>query len=132
MTNVIIYSMEFNDWLNEEMRKRGLSQNQLAKKAGVTQGAISHIIAGRRLPGVDLLDGISRALKIPPEEVYRRAGLLPQKSPYQERIERIYYKLSTLDEQDRQQVEDYIEFLLSKKEGEGRNENHISGFKEVK
>lgn len=40
--------MEFIDWLNKEMSSRELSQNKLAKMAGISQGAIGHVLAGRR------------------------------------------------------------------------------------
>lgn len=78
--------MTFTDWLSLELEKRSWSQSELARQAGVTRGAMSHIFSHTRQPGVGLLKGIARALHLPPEEVFRMAGILepasnPEASP---------------------------------------------------
>lgn len=70
-------AINFPDWLKTQMKNNGMSQSQLARSAGVTRAAINGIITGARGPGTDLCNGIAKALRLPPEEVYRAAGLLP-------------------------------------------------------
>lgn len=69
--------MEFIDWLNTEINTRGWTSNELARRAELSSGAISLVLSGQRSPGPDFCLGIARALRIPPERVFRQAGLLP-------------------------------------------------------
>lgn len=68
--------MLFTDWLDDELQKRSWSHSELARQAGITRGALSHIFSHTRRPGVSLLNGIARALRLPPEQVFRAAGIL--------------------------------------------------------
>lgn len=69
---------DFVTWLTGELDKRGWSNSELARRAGVTHTTISMIISKHNNPGPDLCQGIARAFKLPPEIVFRKAGLLPQ------------------------------------------------------
>ncbi|HEY3311327.1 MAG TPA: helix-turn-helix transcriptional regulator [Anaerolineales bacterium] len=68
--------MIFTDWLYEEIQKRNWTQTELASRAGITKGAVSHIFSHTRHPGTLVLKAIAKALHLPPEEVFRRAGVL--------------------------------------------------------
>lgn len=48
---------------------RGLSQQELARRAGVTQAAITHIEVKRRKPSVRLVARLAEALDIAPDEL---------------------------------------------------------------
>ncbi|MBW6395806.1 helix-turn-helix domain-containing protein [Thermus sp. SYSU G05001] len=53
-----------------ELRERaGLSQHELAKRAGLTQGMIWQIEEGRKRPSVASLLAIARALNVSPSEL---------------------------------------------------------------
>ena len=69
---------ELPEWLNEEIQDRGWSIRELARRAGITHAAISHVLNGSRQPGSGFCTAIARALQLPAEEVFRRAGLLPR------------------------------------------------------
>lgn len=114
---------KFTEWLLSEMEKREWSQSYLADRLGLTRAAISNIVNNVNMPSNDTCEKLAQVLRLPVEEVYRRAGLLPPKSPHEEQIERIYYKLSTLEDDDRKQVEEYIEFMLQRNEGAGKKSN---------
>lgn len=73
----VVDKLDFSDWLSQEMANRGWSQSDLAAVADVNRASISHIIKRSRLPGPDLLVKIAKALKYPPEDIFRIAGLLP-------------------------------------------------------
>lgn len=69
--------LEFGQWLSGEMKKRGWSQADLAKKADVSRATISRVISGTRNVGPDLCLSLAIALKVPAEEIFRIAGILP-------------------------------------------------------
>lgn len=74
--------MSFRDWLLDELDKRNWKPAQLAREAGITKGALSHVLTQTRKPGPFMCVAISRALDIPVEEVFRAAGLfdgIPEK-----------------------------------------------------
>lgn len=73
-------SMEsFSDWLLNELKQRKMSQSDLARLAKIGTGTISNIMSGNRKVGQDTLQAIAHALKLPPDLVFEKAGLLPPK-----------------------------------------------------
>jgi transcriptional regulator with XRE-family HTH domain len=108
----MVYAPSFAEWLENVMVQQGLSQSELARRSGVTRSAINGVLKGTRGPGVDLANGIAKALKLPPEEVYRAAGLLPPAIDVDEEIERIIHEVEKLPPQDREEV---LAFIRMKK-----------------
>lgn len=54
----------------KELREAaGLTQVALAKKAGVQQGQLSEIEIGKRIPRLDTIKKLARALGVPPHEL---------------------------------------------------------------
>ncbi len=68
---------EFVTWLTREADKRGWSNSELARRAGLAPATVSLVISGQRRAGWDFCAGIARAFGIEPDNVFRRAGLLP-------------------------------------------------------
>ncbi len=68
---------DFVTWLTKEMEDRGWNNSELARRAGLVPSAISQVIAGNRGTGPEFCRSVARALGLPPETVFRRAGLLP-------------------------------------------------------
>lgn len=101
-------AINFPDWLKTQMKNNGMSQSQLARSAGVTRAAINGIITGARGPGTDLCNGIAKALRLPPEEVYRAAGLLPPALPVNPIIKQITYLTSDLPESEQKDILEFI------------------------
>lgn len=78
--SAIMYTMEnFGDWLLKQLKDRNISQSELARLAGISKGTISNLINGTRGAGQDSLSAIAHALKLPPELVFEKAGILPTK-----------------------------------------------------
>ncbi len=48
-------------------KKRGVTQQELAERSGVTQGFLSLVERGERKPAITFIDQVSRALKVPPQ-----------------------------------------------------------------
>jgi transcriptional regulator with XRE-family HTH domain len=103
--------MEFTDWLTQELNKREWSPAELAERAGLSKGAISHVFSGTRKPGVEFARAIAQALKLPEETVFRAAGLLttpPDEDPV---IAEITHLARILDPDD---VQDLIDMARLK------------------
>lgn len=98
----------FSTWLLRELNLRGWTQAELARRAGVSRTAISDVISEKHSAGFDLCVAIANAMNLPPETVFRAAGLLPPVAEDTEYQEEVLYLLSQLppDEQRR-----YLELL---------------------
>ena len=64
-------------WLANEIKTRGWSHRELARRAGLSQTAVSTVLSSQRQPGWEFCEKVARALGETPEHVFRRAGLLP-------------------------------------------------------
>jgi len=58
-----------------------MSLRELARSAGVSNPYLSQIERGLRHPSADILSHIARALGMPAEALYVRAGILDQRLP---------------------------------------------------
>lgn len=109
--------VNFPKWLDAELEKREWSRADLSQKAKISQSALSMIYSENRKAGPEICNAVASALKLPPEEVFRAAGLLPPAPATDETIERIDYLLSTLqDPNNKQRALDYIELLKTQEE----------------
>ncbi len=118
----ILYSpvnnMNFSEWLSNELIKRGWSQSELARKSGLTKGAIGNILREQRKhPQPDTIKAIARALGIPPERALQIAGILPMKKDGSPTVEEANYLLQTLPEDEQRRIVDYIRFIADKRAG---------------
>lgn len=68
----------FISWLTSEINSRGWTNSELARRAGVRHSTISMLLSGHNKPGLDVCVGIAKAFKVSPEDVLRRAGLIPK------------------------------------------------------
>jgi transcriptional regulator with XRE-family HTH domain len=62
--------MDIGSRLTKFREAKGLSKNKLAKSAGVTQGFISQVESGNRLPTLEVLNRICSALGISLSEFF--------------------------------------------------------------
>lgn len=95
---------DFISWLNEQLSERGWGYNELARRAGISGAAISHIMTQRKTPGYDVCMGIARALGEQPETVLRRAGLLPSLPPEVDREREVVGLFRRLSEDAREAI----------------------------
>lgn len=110
--------MDFVEWLTSELQKRDWTAADLARNARISKGSISNIVSGARQPGKDVCEGIANAFKIPPEIVYRRAGLLPPLSNNSENKEELLHLFDMMDEDNREDTMDYARMKLQQQERE--------------
>mgnify|MGYP002392128653 CR=1 FL=1 len=109
---------EFVCWLQAEMDKRGWNQADLARESGLSRGAVGNVLRQERDPGKDFLIGIAYALKLPPETVFRIAGVLPEVSDETEQSEQLLHLYRLLPEELQNQLLEYARFLVAQVEAE--------------
>jgi transcriptional regulator with XRE-family HTH domain len=71
------YDMNFSEWLKLELKNRGWSRSEAARRGNISSSMFDKVINGQSKPGTHFLDGIAQAFGISPIIVYREAGLLP-------------------------------------------------------
>ena len=109
----------FSDWLNKELKERDWIQADLARASGLTTASISRYMIDR-IPDKNALKKIARALKVPPEEAFRAADILPPTSIQDQWVRRIEHKLEQItDESDRRTIEGMIDLLSPDKKVAG-------------
>lgn len=60
----------------QELKNRDMTQADLARATNITSAHMSRIISGERNPGKEALSNIAHALRLSPEVVLEKAGLL--------------------------------------------------------
>jgi len=115
--------INFSEWLQNEMNKRGWSQSDLARAADLNRAVINKLLNGKSHPQPTTLEAISRALKIPLETTYRAAGLLPANSDHDETVEEAIYVLKNIRSTQRKATAvALLKALITEEENELRNE----------
>lgn len=94
----------FSEWLQHELHKRNWNQAELARRSQTTTAQISRVMSGEQSLGPTVARKIARALHLPPEEVFRRAGLLPSSSKLPDGTDELLYHYSSLTEEDRKRL----------------------------
>jgi transcriptional regulator with XRE-family HTH domain len=110
----------FINWINQELDKREWSQADLARIAHLSPGGISHILTGTRKPGIDVCEKIAKAFKIPADEVFRIANLLPPKPKTDPITEDFLFTLQFLTDEDRQELLELAKFKVERQERQQR------------
>jgi transcriptional regulator with XRE-family HTH domain len=87
---------ELVKWITEELEARGWSVRELARRSGVSHGAISNVLTGQRQAGWDFCAAIAYPLDQTPIEVLVRAGKLSRPE-----VLRATRRLQTNEEADR-------------------------------
>lgn len=121
-TNFIIHDKmslpmdcDFSEWLTSQLNKKSWSQSELANKAGLNRQVIStYINRQRNKPDADVLIAIGKAFGIPPEEVFRAAGLLPPERKNDSRDNELVYLFKLLPDGEKEQVLDYVRYVVEK------------------
>jgi len=110
--------------MNSRLVEKGWSQADLSKRAQVSPAMVSSVLSGKREPGISFCNSIASVLRVPPEDVYRMAGLLPSEP---EPEDKTLYKIQTLyhtlrEDGNKARALQFLEFLtdLEDKDGSGK------------
>ena len=70
---------ELGDFIRQQRERSAISLRKLADRAGISNPYLSQIERGLRKPSGEILKAIARALYLPAEALYERAGLLEER-----------------------------------------------------
>jgi transcriptional regulator with XRE-family HTH domain len=111
-----IVNNSFMTWLDGILAERNLTRADLARRAGIGQSTLSLIGSGDRNPGSEVCLAIARALKIPPEEVLRVAGILPPVRSGSALDDRIVHLMGLLSDDEKNMLLEFSELLVHRRE----------------
>ena len=79
---------EVGDFIRQQRERSALSLRKLAERAGISNPYLSQIERGLRNPSGEIMKAIARALYLPAEALYERAGLIDERAipPVEEAI----------------------------------------------
>ena len=118
---------KFITWLDGETSKRGLSDAQLAKKAGISHPVISKARSGIQPIGWEACVAIATALELPPDTVLIKAGLLPAKAEESPLNDEIIYLMGTLPLDDQTEILNIARMKLERQKNKNLPTNRNSG-----
>lgn len=95
---------KLNQWIIQEIEERNWSIRELARRAELSHATINAVLAEKSQPGPDFCTGVARALRVPPERVFRLAGLLPQKPEETAIISEFVYLLNQLPTEEQEEL----------------------------
>ena len=95
-------------WLDDLLDELGWTPADLSRATGLDSAVISNIRSGKRGTGLDTALKIAKAAKRPPEQIYRRAGLLPPAIHIDEDMEQILHEIEKLPKADREEILAFI------------------------
>lgn len=99
-------------------RSQGITQDELAKKAGLTRRIIAYYELEENIDFVDKIEKLAKALNVPISELFYYVNGNKQKSGELEPLNpRVFKKISMileLDKADRTKVYEFAEMLLKK------------------
>lgn len=110
MTNLL------NEWLEAELKNRGWSLRELARRSDVAVTYISNILNGRQEPGAKFFQGVSRALGISTRALERlnEDGVLPPGEDIT--LRELWEMVEELSPEDRKEIISYASYRIWKKQ----------------
>jgi len=106
----------FADWLNDELTKRGWSRSEAARRGKISASMIDKVINGYANPGLDFCTGIARAFRLDPENVLRRAGLLPPQPAHDAQLDAALFLFRQLPAHDQDKILAFMRTLIQMQE----------------
>ena len=116
----------FGPWLTDILHRKGWSQSELARRAGINQVTVSRIVSEGRGVGPAVARKIARTLGLPEAEVYERAGLLegvPQGD--REMDDYIAKRLPLISHEKRVALLYFLDHLLESEQAEKRIDHDL-------
>lgn len=112
-------SDDFRLWLEQEIKRRGWSQGEMARRADLAQVTVSNVIAGQRNPGCEFCIKVAQALELSPVFILVKAGILPpvpasEDSPTLQEIIELARSLSS---EDQNHLLEYVRFMFQRRKG---------------
>ncbi len=101
----------FAERLKKELKRKGLTQKEVAKRAHLSQAYISQILKGKRTPTITVVNKIAEVLNL------TTSYFLDSDSD----IRILLRRNKNLTEEDIHAVETFIDYIVEKKKNEGNH-----------
>jgi len=95
---------DFGSYIAQQLENNGWSMRELARRASLSPTSVSYVVNGRVKPTAEFCRSIARALNLPPEGVFRKAGLLPPKPEETAEIDEANYLFSQLSREEQRRL----------------------------
>jgi transcriptional regulator with XRE-family HTH domain len=119
MINCMGSYAEFSRWLEDMLAERGMSQTKLAQASGLSVSQVSRIIRLESTPSQDALLSIARALRVPSNQVFVKAGLIsPNTEIRDEWVEKTVFMLSKMNPSRRKLALKLLHDLIDEQDNE--------------
>lgn len=112
----------FGKWLKDQIDTIGLTQGEFANRIGIQQSQVSRIISGERGTTIEVLEGIARVLRLPPEAVFNAAVGKITENEKTELIRQITYLSAELSLQEQEDILEFVKLRHRLAEERGKNE----------
>lgn len=127
MNNKDMVDSSFTNWIRDEMIKRGWRQADVVRMTGITRGGLSLILNGQVRPAPQTLSQLAKAFGVSPDFLMRKVGYLPRQEDFDPMLKEANYKLSLLDQAKKQQVLDFMDFLIGRNQRNGIAKSNGNG-----
>lgn len=111
-------AVEFPAWLQAELNKREWRPTDLAKRAKISDAAVSRFLSGERTPDAASLAAIAKAMKVRPEKVFLVAIGENNENESDEWVEEQDHKLRMISPKNRGIAGKLIDTLVQGEESE--------------
>jgi transcriptional regulator with XRE-family HTH domain len=119
MINCMGSYAEFSRWLEDMLAEREMSQTKLAQASGLSVSQVSRIIRLESTPSQDALLSIARALRVPSNQVFVKAGLIsPNTEIRDEWVEKTVFMLSKMNPSRRKLALKLLHDLIDEQDNE--------------
>jgi transcriptional regulator with XRE-family HTH domain len=113
----MVDSMDFVEWLEEEMRQRKLSQAELARRGEISRSAINKLLnRQQKKPGIVMLEAIARGLDMPPSEIFRISGFGGQVTEKESLKDELDYLTQSMSESELIEIIKYVRYRKEEKQ----------------
>ena len=107
------------DYLREQRVQARLSLRQLAEQAGVSNPYLSQIERGLRRPSAEVLQQLSKALRVSAETLYVKAGILDPEDHPSTTVEAAVLSDLTINERQKRVLIDVYQSFVKENEKDG-------------
>ena len=108
---------KFSDWILNKLNERNWSQADLARASGLTRQSIHYYLSEKsKQPDEFALQKLAKAFRLPPEEVYRAAGMPLSPTETDPLIDEGVYILQHLEGEDKVDAIRFLRMRLQVKE----------------
>lgn len=108
-------------YLSRVMDERDLSPADITKRGGLSPSQVSKVLNRESPAGEKAIKSFAKALNLPVDDLYRRAGILPLKPNDDETVSEIVHIYHLLNENNKDDLLDYAKNRLTKQEREKKN-----------